>query len=397
MDNAATSQPQYTLGPSLFLAFELDDRGWKLGFTTGLGRDPRKRSIAPRDLEALLREVTLARNHFGLPPDTPVLSCYEAGREGFWLHRYLIAQGIESLVVDAASIEVKQRRRRLKTDQVDLAKLLRMLVHHHAGEQGVWSIVHVPSVEDEDRRHLHRERWTLSDERTSHINRIKGLLASQGVHLSIRRDFPESLNAVRIWDGTPLPSRLVSRLLREYERLRFIEGQIGQVELEQAEILRSSDDPAVTIVRHLMRLKAIGVHTAWPLAMELFSWRKFRNRRQIGGLAGLASVPHQSGDTSRDQGISKAGNGRLRALAIEMACRLAPACRRCSRHERWSWLRYQPESELSLWYQERYARGSRRVRKIGAVAVARKLLVALWKYLEEGEIPKGARLIPVTI
>jgi len=382
MHSAATGQPQYTSGPFLFLAFELDDRGWKLGFTTGLGRRSRKRSIAPRDLDALKTEISLAKKRFGLLAAAHVFSCYEAGREGFWLHRYLVAQGIENLLVDAASIEVKQRRRRLKTDQVDLDKLLRMLVRHHAGEKDVWSIVHVPSVEAEERRHLHRERWTLSDERTSHINRIKGLLASQGIHLSVKKDFPESLQAARIWDGSPLPSRLVSRLLREYARMQLVQLQMEQVEQEQAESLRSSDDPSVAIVRHLMRLKAIGVHTAWPLAMELFSWRKFHNRREIGGLLGLASVPYQSGDTSQDQGMSKTGNGRLRALTIEMA---------------WSWLRFQPESELSHWYQERFGRGGRRLRKIGAVALARKLLIALWRYLEEGEIPEGARLKPMKI
>jgi len=382
MHSAATSQPQYTSGPSLFLAFELDDRGWKLGFTTGLGRRPRKRSIAPRDLDALKTEISLAKKRFGLPPTAPVLSCYEAGREGFWLHRCLTAQGVDNLVADAASIEVKQRRRRLKTDQVDLAKLLRMLVRHHAGEKDVWSIVHVPSVEAEERRHLHRERWTLSDERTSHINRIKGLLASQGVHISVKKDFPESLQAAHTWDGNSLPARLIPRLLREYERMQLVQLQMEQVEQEQAEALRSSSDPSIAIVRHLMRLRAIGVHTAWPLAMELFSWREFRNRREIGGLLGLASVPYQSGDTSQDQGMSKTGNGRLRALTIEMA---------------WSWLRFQPESELSQWYQERFGHGGRRLRKIGAVAVARKLLIALWRYLEQGEIPEGARLKPVKI
>jgi transposase len=382
MHSAATSQPQYTSGPSLFLAFELDDRGWKLGFTTGLGRHPRKRSIAPRDLDALKTEINLAKKRFGLLATAQVLSCYEAGREGFWLHRYLIAQGIENLLVDAASIEVKQRRRRLKTDQVDLDKLLRMLVRHYAAEKDVWSVVHVPSAEAEERRHVHRERWTLSDERTSHINRIKGLLASQGIHLSVKKDFPESLKAARTWDGSPLPARLIPRLQREYQRMQLVERQIEEIEQEQAEALRSSDDPSVAIVRHLMRLRAIGVHTAWPLAMELFSWRKFRSRREIGGLVGLASVPYQSGNTSQDQGMSKTGNGRLRALAIEMA---------------WSWLRFQPESELSRWYQERFGRGSRRLRKIGAVAVARKLLIALWRYLEQGEIPESARLKPVKI
>jgi len=382
MHSAATNHHQYTPDPILFLAFELDDRGWKLGFTTGLGQDPRRRRIDPRDLPALKHEIGLAKKRFNLPPDAPVVSCYEAGREGFWLHRYLAAQGIENLLVDAASIEVKQRRRRLKTDRVDLAKLLRMLVRHRAGEKGVWSIVRVPSIQAEDRRHCHRERWALTDERTSHLCRINGLLATQGIDLSVKKDFPERLKKARTWDGSPLPSRLICRLLREYERMQFVEHQIREIERERSDALRHSQDPDVCIVRHLMRLRSIGVNTAWPLAMELFSWRKFNNRREIGGLLGLTGVPYQSGNTARDQGVSKSGNGRLRSLTVEMA---------------WSWLRYQPDSELSRWYEKRFGQGSPRVRKIGIVALARKLLIALWRYLEDGEIPKGARLKPLKL
>ena len=198
----------------------------------------------------------------------------------------------------------------------------------------------------------------------------------------------------------------MARLLREHERLQFVEQQIKTIEQEQRQALRRSDHPSVTMARALMRLKSIHINTAWPLTMELFSWRHFQNGGEIGGLVGLEPVPHQSGGTSREQGMSKCGNARLRSLAVEFACRLAPACRRLkvprglsgvSRYERWQWLIHQPDSELSCWYEKRFGNGSRRVRKIGFVALARKLLVALWRHLETGEIPKGAALKAISL
>lgn len=371
-----TTQPQYSTFTTLYLAFELSDKKWRLGFTVGLGQKPRERVIAAGDLAALEEEIGLAKRRFHLPSQVRVMSCYEAGRDGFWIHRYLVTQGIENLVVDAASIEVPRRARRAKTDRLDVGKLLTMLIRYDCGEKKAWSVVNVPSVESEDNRHLHRELTTLKRDRTRHINRIKGVLVGQGVRLSIKGDFLKQLEEVRLWDGSPLPRGLRARVEREYAGLRFVEEQIKELEAERKVLIRTSDDPSVEMVRQLMRLRGIGENSSWVFVMEFFGWRQFRNRREIGALAGLAPTPYQSGDETREQGISKAGNRSIRAMAIEIA---------------WGWLRYQPESELSRWFNRRFGHGSKRMRKIGIVALARKLLIALWRYLESGEIPAGAQ------
>ena len=372
-----TTQSQYSTLPTLYIAFELSNKKWKLGFTIGLGQKPRERSVDAGDLLALEEEIRLAKKRFGLPEDAPVLSCYEAGRDGFWIHRYLVAQGVQNLVVDAASIEVPRRARRAKTDRMDVGKLLTMLMRYDCGEKKVWSVVNVPSLEVEDKRHLHRELLTRKVDRTRHINRIKGLLAGQGVRLSVERDFLERVDGSRLWDGSPLPSGLRTRVEQEYASLLFVQQQIKTLEAERKQLIRTSDDPCVEKVRRLLHLKGIGENSAWLFVMEFFGWREFRNRREVGALAGLTPTPYQSGDESREQGISKAGNRPIRAMAIEIA---------------WGWLRHQPDSELSHWFQERFGHGSKRMRKIGIVALARRLLIAWWRYLEFGEIPAGAQL-----
>lgn len=378
MDTAATRTREYSAGgTSLYLAFELGNAEWKLGFSVGFGQRPRVRTIAARDLEGLQREIELAKKRFGLPETAWVVSCYEAGRDGFWLHRYLVEAGVENLVVDSSSIEVNRRFRRAKTDRMDVAKLLDQLMRYERGEKKVWRVVRVPGVEAEDRRQFHRELEDLKAERTRHINRMKGLLAGQGVSLEIGSVFVEKLSAIRLWDGRPIPEGLRARLEREYERLQFIQGQIRELEGQRVEAIRRSADPEVEKVRQLLRLKGIGLNSAWVNTMEFFSWREFRNAKEVGALAGLTPTPYQSGDSSRERGMSKAGNRHVRALAIEIA---------------WGWLRYQPESELSRWYQRRFGDGSSRVRRIGIVALARKLLIALWRYLETGLIPQGAVL-----
>ncbi len=382
MDTAAICTVEYTLERVLYMAIELDDNRWKLGFTTGFGQRPRERNIATRNTTALEREIRSAKRRFRLPEDTQVLRCYEAGREGFWLHRYLIHNGVHSVVVDAGNLEARKKRRRVKTDRVDLEKLLDMLIRYHAGDGDVWRVVRVPSLGVEDRRQLHRDRWALSSERNRHINRIKGLLATQGVSLAVNGDFPAELEKVHTWDGSPLAPGLTKRLLCEHERLRVAEQQIKAIEQEQRQTLRSSQHPSITMVRDLMRLKSIHIHTAWPLVMELYSWRQFQNGREIGALVGLEPVPYQSGATFREKGLSKCGNPRLRSLAVEFA---------------WQWLIHQPESGLSRWYEERFGKRGRRVRKIGIVALARKLLVAFWRYLEAGEVPQGAALKAVAV
>jgi transposase len=382
MDTAATCNAEYTLERVLYMAIELADNHWKLGFTTGFGQRPRERDVAARDTEKLEREIRSAKLRFHLPGDCRVLSCYEAGREGFWLHRYLIHHGINSLIVDAGSMEARKKRRRAKTDRIDMEKMLRMLIRYHAGDKAVWSVVRVPSVDAEDRRQLHRERWALSGERNKHINRIKGLLATQGISLPVNDDLPEALEQVRTWDGSSLPPGLTAQLLREHQLLQLVDQQMKAIEQEQRQAIRRPEHPSTVMVRDLMQLKSIHIHTAWPLTMELFSWRQFQNSREIGALVGLEPVPYQSGETSREKGLSKCGNSRLRSLAVEFA---------------WQWLIHQPDSELSRWYEKRFGKGSSRVRKIGIVALARKLLIALWRYLETGEIPKGACLKEVAV
>jgi transposase len=332
-----------------------------------------------------MEEIRLAAERFGLGESVEVESCYEAGRDGFsrkdtgtvWLHRYLEGQRMRNLVVDSASIEVSRRFRRVKTDRMDVGRLLGMLIRYDLGEKKVWSVVHVPSMGAEDERQLHRELMGLKRERTRHINRMKGLLASQGVVLEIGAGFMEEIRVVRLWDGSPLPGRLQMRLEREYERMGLVEQQIGQLEKEREEVIRTSQEETVEQVRQLLRLKGIGVNSAWLYVMEFFAWRGFRNRREVGALAGLTPTPYQSGESAKESGISKAGNRPVRGMAIEIA---------------WSWLRNQPESALSRWYRRRFAEGSSRVRRIGIVALARKLLIELWKYLETGVVPEGAYL-----
>ncbi len=363
----------------LNMAIELSNETWKLGFTIGFGQAPRLRDVRARDLTALTKEIRMAKGRFGLAEAAPVLSCYEAGRDGFWLHRFLQTLGITNLVVDSASIEVNRRKRRAKTDRMDVGKLLTMLIRYDQGEKKVWSIVHVPSPEDEDQRQLHRELMALKAEQTHYINQIKGLLASQGVALPFQKDFLSRLETVRLWDGSPLPAALHARLKRDYERSQLVKKQIAQLELEREQAVRISTAPALEQVRQLLRLKGIGMNSAWLFAMEFFSWRGFHNRREVGSLVGLTPTPYQSGGSSHEQGISKAGNRRIRTMAVEIA---------------WDWLRYQPDSQLSRWYQERFAKGGSRARRIGIVALARRLLVNLWQYLETGTLPEGACLKP---
>lgn len=374
-----TREVEYTTEPSLYLAFELGKAKWKLGFSTGLGQNPRLRAVDAGDLTALQEEISQAKRRFRLSEAAVVRSCYEAGRDGFWLHRYLVQKQVQDLVVDSSSIEVNRRARRAKTDRLDATKLLTMLIRYHSGEEKVWSVVQVPSVEAEDMRHLHRQLSALKVARTRQIGRIDGLLASQGVNIPIHADFLSTLPSVRLWDGNPLPPGVRARVEREHATLQYVRQQIKELVTERDKLIETSDEPSVQKVRQLMKLGALGPNSAWLFVMEFFAWRKFRNRREVGGLAGLTPTPYQSGGESREQGISKAGNRPVRAMAIEIA---------------WCWLRYQPDSELARWYYENFGHGGKRMRKVGIVALARKLLVALWRYLETGEIPAGAQLKP---
>jgi transposase len=376
----ASHEHQATTRPGrLHLAFELGWSQWKLAFTTGPGQPPRLRTLAARDLPGLVQEIAKAKQRFGLSIDAEVVSCYEAGRDGFWLHRWLTSWGIDNVVVDSASIEVNRRKRRAKSDRLDAARLVGMLMRYHAGETRVWSVVRVPDEADEDRRQLHRELTQVQDERTEHVNRIKALLAGQGIALpTVTGAFPEELAGLRCWDGKEVGSDLRQRLLREFARWQLADRQVKDLEAERKRRIRRDDTPHVEQVRSLLDLAGVGLSGSWLLVFELFGWRRFTNRRQVGAVVGLTPTPYQSGDSRAEQGISKAGNRQARRLMVELA---------------WAWLRWQPDSELSRWYQRRFAGGGARARKVGVVALARRLLIALWRYLDQGEVPAGARLV----
>jgi len=381
MLTTATHNEHYTETPTtepvLFLAFELSEKTWKLGFTTGHGQKPRERTMAARDLKRLLDEVAHAKSRFSLCATAPGVSCYEAGRGGFWLHRFLQAHRLTNQVVDSSSIEVNRRKRRAKSDGLDVRKLLSMLMRYHHGERQVWRVVHVPSVAAEAQRHLHRDVETLKQERARTTTRIKGLLSSQGVRLTSLSKLPEQLDALRLWDGSPLPSGMRRRVLRVYAHHQFLSEQIAELEADRRAMLQTAQEAPLEKVRQLMHLRGIGINGSWLLVMAFFGWRALKNRREVGGLAGVIPTPYQSGESAREQGITKAGNRHVRWMTMELA---------------WSWVRYQPESARSCWFRARFGGGGKRLRRIGIVAVARKLLIALWRFLETGVLPEGAVL-----
>ncbi len=362
----------------LYTAFELSNKTWKLAFSDG-GK-VRYVSTDARDLNKLQAQIALARKRFGLKEDVKVVSCYEAGRDGFWLHRYLLSLGIENLVVDSSSIEVKRRKRRVKTDRIDAGKLLVMLMRYHGGEKKMWSVVRVPSEGAEDGRNLGRELEVLKRERTMHSNRIKGLLIQQGLEiksLNVKR-FLSELEGMRTWDDKELPVDFKDRMEREHQRLKMVDEQIRGLKKERKKRVESGDKACYRQVAQLMKLRGIGQESSWDFVMEFFGWRNFRNRKQVGSLAGLTPTPYNSGGSLREQGISKAGSGHIRTLSVESA---------------WCWLRFQPQSKLSRWFNKRFAQGGKRMRRIGIVAVARKLLIELWRYLKDGIVPECAGLM----
>jgi transposase len=358
----------------LHMALELGASEWRLGFGVEAGRRASQRTVVAGDLNGLMLEIARAKHRLGVPESARVVSCYEAGRDGFWLHRFLLSEGVENVVMDSSSIEVNRRNRRAKTDGVDVEKLLSLLIRFERGEKKVFGVAQAPTPEQEDERHLARELESLKKERTAHTNRIKGLLASVGARVKVSKGFLQQLDQVKQWNGEELLGSLRERLKREGQRLSLLESQISEIE----KFRRKAEVEVTQKVLRLQELKGIGENSGWLFAVEFFGWRQFRNRREVAGLAGLAPMPYQSGDTINvEQGISKAGNRRVRAMAIEIA---------------WGWLRFQPQSRLSLWFQERFGPGSRRSRRVGIVALARKLLIALWRYLDYGVIPDGAVL-----
>jgi transposase len=354
---------------TVYAAIELSKKTWMLGIAhPGRDRPSIHRVCGGNIVELLSRLRVAARNN------RRILVCYEAGYDGFWLARALAKIGIECRVLDPASIQVNRRARRVKTDRIDVLALLRALIATDRGERHVCAIVRVPSVEEEDARRSHRERQRLVRERTGHINRIKGLLFAQGI-----RDIKPKLRRTRIdfaalktAEGHPLPDRLRRELEREYARLALIETQLREVEKERD--TADAQDPVVERKRQmLVAVQGVGGTSAAILAREVFA-RSFANRRQLGSYLGLTPSAYDSGSMTRSQGISKAGNSWARRILIEVA---------------WLWQKYQPASPLSNWYLQKTTGQSSRIRRIMLIALARKLAISLWRYVETGLVPEG--------
>jgi transposase len=361
---------------TVLMVFELSKSSWRIGVVRAGGQKMSRHALDGGDTAGLEGLIGRLRAE---APGVRIASAYEAGLDGFWLHRWLSARGVDNRVLDPASIQVNRRARRAKTDRLDLDVLMRTLAALERGEPRVCSVCRPPSAEHEDARRLTRERGRLVRERTAHITRLKALLLGQGVRglEPLSRGFRDDLAQARTGDGAPLPPNLAAEIAREHERLGLVVRQIDQLEAEaRAEVEAPEPAPLAAQAAQLTRLRGIGLISAGPLAREVF-WRRFDNRRQVAAYFGLDGSPFNSGASRREQGISKAGNPRARTLAIELA---------------WLWLRHQPNSDLSRWFVARVGEARGRVRRIAIAALARKLMVALWRYLETGVVPNGAVL-----
>ncbi|MFP3605921.1 IS110 family transposase [Paraburkholderia sp. SIMBA_053] len=366
----------------LAVSLELAAAKWKVALHDGRRDNPAVHTVAEplaaSRLQAVLTLIGQHKEKWALPANVRVVVSYEAGQDAFWICRALQAHGIECHVVDPASIPVERHKRRAKTDRLDAVKLVINLRAWLRGERGRMRVIRVPSPQDEASRHLMRDRGQLQKEVLQHRDRMRKLLVTLGCWDEVDgRKFAGRLarGELRCHDGAPLPAELRERLLRECERLTLAEQQLAVLEKTRQ---TSLPEPARERIAHLTRLNGIGPVGGSRLALELF-WRQFSNRRQVGACVGLAPQPFDSGESQVDQGISKQGNRRVRALLIEMA---------------WSWIRYQPASALTQWFNHR-TQGTgpnRRARRIAIVAVARRLAIALWRYLKDGVIPAGAQL-----
>jgi transposase len=367
---------------AIFVSMELSRSVWLItSLSPGAGEKMSKHSVRAGDVAGLLARLADLRQKARARTGQifPIITIQEAGLDGFWIHRVLEAEGIESHVVDPASIATSRRRRRAKTDKIDGEALVRTLLAYKRGEPRVCAMVWAPTPEEEDRRRVTRERKTLTAERIQHINRIKGLLFAQGIsdYEPGHRNHRTRLDELRTGDGRPLPPHLKAQISRELDRLELVLEQLKAVEAERDTVLaRAGQESAreLTPARMLMTLKGVGPEFAGILWSEgLF--RSFANRRQVAAYAGLAPTPWRSGSIDREQGVSKAGNPRLRTTMVQLA---------------WLWLRHQPGSALSGWFRERVAHQGGRVRKTAITALARKLLVAFWKYVTAGVVIEGA-------
>jgi transposase len=360
---------------TLYIAMDLSKKTWVIAF--GDGKKIRRQTVVARDLEGMKDAIKKEKYKLKLDDKCKVVSCYEAGRDGFWIHRWLKSIGVENNVVDAASIE-KSSRKTAKTDRLDSEFLLRKLIQYYRDDDlKVWRVVNVPDEKVENERLSHRELQRLKKERSRLVTRLRSQLFSQGIVFddNINGTFLTKFKKLRNWKKEPVTDSVKKEVLRLHGRIAQLELHIKEILDERALKLKSPETQIEKTAALLISLCGIGDTSAWLLASEFFGWRKFKNGRQVGSLAGLTGIPYASGDVHKESGITKAGNPRIRWIAIELA---------------WSWTRWQPNSYLTKWFNERFGKDSGRMRRVGIVALARKLLVALWKFVDFGEVPNDA-------
>jgi transposase len=363
----------------LYVALELSAHEWLLTITTALNARRVRVRVAPRAWRTLSEVVARAKRQLGVSVETPVRSCYEAGRDGFWPHRCLTQLGMGNVVVDSSSIEVNRRARHAKTDRLDGDHLVRLLIRYWSGEREVWHVVQVLSRDQEDARQASRGLTAVQEARTRYRNQIQALLTTHGVVARVRLDakFPARLAQTVDWAGASLPPGVQSRLLQMWRLLQAVETERRTAQqAERAGAQPSAQDTAPTPVQRLAQLRGVGARSATVLATELFC-RDLHNRREVGALTGLVPTPYRSGTMVRDGGVAPGGIAAVRRIAVDLA---------------WGWIRYQPTSALTRWYQRRFGHGGAVSRRIGIVAVARKLIIALWRYVTQGLLPEGALL-----
>lgn len=367
---------------TLYVSIELSKSSWLVATCGALSDRISQRKLKGGDAAGLLALIGRKRAELEAAAGGPVrvLCCYEASYDGFWLHRFLRDGGVDNQVMDPASLAVERRARRAKTDRIDVVSLLRALVAWAGGDRKACRMVHVPSVQEEDEKRAHRERRRLVKERTGHINRVKALLSGQGIcdFKPCRRDARARLEHLRTGDGRPLPPHLRREIERELDRLALLQEQIRSVEAARDAVLKAATAKGSRQrkIQQLARLRSIGPEFSTVLVGEIF-YRSFDNRRQLAAYGGLAGCPYNSGERVREQGLSKAGNPHVRTSMVELS---------------WMWTRYQPRSALTLWFKRRLGNATGRLKKVLIVALARKLLIALWRYLETGLVPEGAIL-----
>jgi len=380
MTQATTSRDSSPTGTTLYIALDMGRDSWQLAISDG-GKTCRDSKVDRKDLAAgkaaLLAEIAKARHRFGLNDMAPVHVLYEAGRDGFWLARWLQAQGMHCIIIDPASILVDRKAKHRKNDAIDARALLDLLVRHVTGDRVV-RIVVVPPADAEDARELGRLLSALGHTRRALASRVQSRLWAYGIDQGYHSHLPAEFDAMRTGDDRPLDPMTRTELDILCGQIAHLDADICKLEDERARQLKKPETPVQQQARHLQRLFGIGPIGAWTLAHELF-WREFANGKKVGAFVGLSPTPFCSGTVDRDQGISKAGPGPLRALLVQLA---------------WDWLRYQPESDLSQWYHKRFGETGKRSKRVGIVAVARKLVVALWRYVTHGVVPGGATFKP---